>query len=150
MLAEMNVLNLQGKLTPAQSAFFAPTKPEIELFDLRTDPHEVDNIADDPEHAELKARLLAQLNDWRENVILDKGIDEDFLGAGVFPETCPLPTVDAWVTENKSNFDFKRYGVPSWYPTRTLEEWSKARETWAPYVFRSPDSNLRRPKVVGL
>ena len=30
MLAEMNVLNLQGKLTPAQAAFLAPHKPPIE------------------------------------------------------------------------------------------------------------------------
>ena len=34
-LAEMNVLNLQGKLTPEQAAFMAPNKPQIELFDLR-------------------------------------------------------------------------------------------------------------------
>ena len=46
ILAEMNVLNLQGKLTPEQAAFFAPTKPEVELFDLTKDPHEVHNVAD--------------------------------------------------------------------------------------------------------
>ena len=54
ILAEMNVLNLKGKLTPAQAAFFAPRKPDIELFDLRNDPHEVNNVADDPKYAWIK------------------------------------------------------------------------------------------------
>ncbi len=36
-LAEMNVLNIKGLLTPQQAAFMAASKPEIEMFDLRTD-----------------------------------------------------------------------------------------------------------------
>ncbi len=39
------------KLTPAQLAFFgAAQKPKEELYDTVTDPHEIQNLADRPEH----------------------------------------------------------------------------------------------------
>lgn len=147
VLAEMNVLNLQGKLTPEQAAFFAPTKPEVELFDLRSDPHEVKNVADDPKYAAVKATLLAELEGWRRNVIQDQGVSEDFRAVNVFPEKCPADSVDAWVAENSSKYDFRKYGVPGWYPTRSLAEWQKARAKWEPYVFRNSTENVRRPAI---
>lgn len=147
MLAEMNVLNLKGKLTPEQAAFLAPSKPEVELFDLRRDPHEVHNVADDPAYAQVKKELLAELQNWRDNVIHDQGVSEDFRAVGVFPQKCPLSTVDAWVKANAGKYDFNKYGWPAWYPTRTLEEWEKARALWEPYVFRGPTENVPRPQI---
>jgi arylsulfatase A-like enzyme len=38
-----------------------PRLGSTELYDLRTDPHELHNLAADPLHAELAARLDAQL-----------------------------------------------------------------------------------------
>lgn len=147
VLAEMNVLYLQGKLTPAQAAFFAPTKPEVELFDLRNDPHEVNNVADDPAYAEVKAELLAALEEWRENVIHDQGVSEEFRALNVFPPERPTDTVDEWVVANGSRYDFNTFGWPAWYPTRTLAEWQRAREAWEPYVFRGPTDRVPRPSI---
>lgn len=152
VLAEMSLLNMQGKLTPQQAAFMAPAKPEIELFDLKADPHEVNNVADDPEYAEVKSTLLAELNKWREEVINDQGVSDGFRGkkpdgASVFPASCPTPTVAEWVKQNSDEYDFKTYGSPAWYPTRTLEEWQVARKVWEPYVFRSPDDKMKRPQI---
>ena len=147
VLAEMNVLNLQGKLTPPQAAFFAPTKPEIELFDLRQDPHEVSNLADDPNYADVKAELLDALENWRKNVIHDQGVAVDFRARNTFPATCPTDKVDDWVAANAGEYDFNRYGWPAWYPTRTLAEWKRARELWAPYVFRDPGEVVPRPTI---
>jgi arylsulfatase A-like enzyme len=45
-----------GKLNEAQSAFWKPKAPE-ELYDLRTDPDEVKNLAGSPEHREILKRL---------------------------------------------------------------------------------------------
>ncbi len=146
-LAEMHMLYLQGKLTPEQANLFAPSKPEIELFDLNQDPHEVHNVADDPAYAEVKAELLAELKDWRENVIHDQGVSEEFRASGVFPETCPTPTVNEWVAANSDNYDFNTTGWPAWYPTRTLEEWQKARALWEPYVMRGPTDKVARPAL---
>jgi len=146
-LAELNVLNLQGKLTREQAAFMASSKSPIELFDLRNDPHEVHNVVDDPKYAKVKAELLAELQKWRDEVIHDAGVMDEFRATGVFPKACPTTTVGEWVQQNANEFDFKTYGVPGWYPTRTLEEWKKIRDTWEPWVFRDPDSDMQRPVI---
>ena len=147
VLAEMNILNLKGQLTPEQAAFFAPTKPKIELFDLRKDPHEVKNLADDPAYAKVKAKLLAELENWRKNVIDDQGVSKDFRARDIFPKSCPTPTVDKWVEANGAKYDFNKNGWPAWYPTRTLEEWEKARALWEPYVMREPTEKIPRPSI---
>ena len=148
-LAMMNVMHMKGQLTPEQAAFMGPNKPEFELYDLRNDPHEVNNLAGDPAYAQVKDELLAELYKWRETVILDKGVELDYRALDVFPETCPTSTVDEWVFKNRENYDFNKYGWPAWYPTRTLEEWEKLVEVWKPWVFRPADSKMTRP-VIGL
>jgi len=51
----------EGKLTPAQAAFWQPKAPE-ELYDLQTDPEEVNNLAGSPEHQEILQRMRAALH----------------------------------------------------------------------------------------
>ena len=148
VLAEMQVLQSEGKLTPEQAAFLAPTKPEIELYDLRHDPHEVKNLANDPEYTDLKSKLLAELNRWRTEVIKDDGVSDEFRAKNVFPDSCPDARVDDWVHANQGNYDFNRLGWPAWYPTRTVEEWKNARKLWEPWVFRSATSEMTRPVLV--
>jgi hypothetical protein len=66
LLAE---LHAQGKLTPVQEVLCQPIMPEEELYDLQTDPWEIDNLArsDKPEHqAELK-KLRGVLEKWIED-----------------------------------------------------------------------------------
>ncbi|NNE00900.1 MAG: sulfatase-like hydrolase/transferase, partial [Pirellulaceae bacterium] len=147
-LAEMNILNMKGKLTPAQARFFAQSKPPIELFDLNADPYEIDNLADDQAYADVKAKLLAELEQWRREVIDDQGVSDEFRAMGIFPDKCPVATVDDWVEANGANYDFNVHGWPAWYPTRTLAEWEKTRATWEPWVFRDPSSTMSRPSVV--
>ncbi|MDM4017539.1 sulfatase family protein [Roseiconus lacunae] len=146
-LAELNVLNLQGKLTPEQAAFLAPQKPPVELFDLRNDPHEIHNVAGDPAYANIQSELLTELNQWRSEVINDQGVSADFRAIDVFPPTRPSATVGEWVLANAKNYDFKLNGMPPWYPTRSLEQWKKAREIWEPWVFRDPGSKQKRPVI---
>lgn len=101
ILALMNVLNMQGKLNPVQARFMAATKPELELYDLQEDPHEINNLANDPKHAEVKAELLAEIDRWRSEV-KDVGVTEVFRRGG-------------WSAE---------------YPTKTLEEWQSVLKEW--------------------
>ncbi|QDT14106.1 sulfatase family protein [Alienimonas californiensis] len=146
-LAEMSVLYLKGELTPEQAAFFAPSKPEVELFDLRSDPHEVNNVADDPALSATKAELLAELQRWRTEVIADRGVSEAFRARGVFPPERPTPTVGEWVFKHAAEYDMRTHGEPPWYPTRTLAEWEAVRALWEPYVFRGPEERVRRPRI---
>ncbi len=101
MLSLMNVMNLQGKLNAVQARFMAASKPEFELYDLRDDPHEINNLADDPQHAEVKAELLAEINRWRAEV------------------------KDAGVTE-----EFRNGGWAAMYPTKSLKEWQDELTQW--------------------
>jgi len=59
-------LYAQDKLTPAQ-AFLCQSRmlPE-ELYDLETDPHEIRNLADSPEHKDILKRLRLVLENWIE------------------------------------------------------------------------------------
>lgn len=45
-----------------------PTPPHWELYDLRTDPHEMKNLVDSAEHAKVLAELREQLADLKERV----------------------------------------------------------------------------------
>ena len=53
-----------GELEGAQRHFMAGTKPEEELYDTETDPHEVVNLAGDPAHADRLAQMRTALEGW--------------------------------------------------------------------------------------
>jgi arylsulfatase A-like enzyme len=57
-------LAAQGKLTPPQAVLAAPTMPAEELYDLATDPHEINNLANSPDHGQILARMRAALERW--------------------------------------------------------------------------------------
>ena len=101
ILALMNVLNIAGKLNPIQARFMASRKPEYELYDLQNDPHEVNNLAGDPDHAEIQAKLLAEIVRWR-TAIEDVGVTDEFRKGG-------------WSAD---------------YPTKSLEEWQSVLKEW--------------------
>ncbi len=117
VLALLNVMNLKGELNEDQAKFMASCKPEFELYDLQNDPWELNNLADDPDYQDVKNEMLTSLNDWRENVILDEGVTEDFRNGG-------------W---------------PSTYPTKTLEEWEEVLAKFEPWVFRAPGEQMEHP-----
>ena len=105
-------------------------------------------VADDPAYAEIKLELLAELQQWRSDVVRDEGVSDVFRAAGVFPESRPGAVTDDWVNANQGNYDFDTLGWPAWYPTRTLEEWEKVRALWEPYVMRGPGEDVPRPSTV--
>ena len=59
----MRVLHDEGTWT---SPFMAATKPEEELYDLKADPWEMKNLADDPSHAAKLAELRGEVDTWIE------------------------------------------------------------------------------------
>jgi len=54
-------LHLAGKLSGPPARFFAPTKPVEELYDVQSDPWQVNNLAGDPKHAGELRRMRAEL-----------------------------------------------------------------------------------------
>lgn len=61
---ELRRLHEAGKLSPTAEYYFNPTKPVEELYDTRTDPHEINNLAADPKHAKTLAKLRKAHLDW--------------------------------------------------------------------------------------
>lgn len=71
-----------GKLSDVQSAFYQSRPPE-QLFDLEKDPHEINNLADDPAYADVlvqmrralqeKEKSLPDVGFFPESVVLEEG-----------------------------------------------------------------------------
>ncbi|MFY9256670.1 MAG: sulfatase [Fuerstiella sp.] len=55
-----------GKLNDVQKLHLREVRPPEELYDTIADPYEIHNLADDPDHAEVLAKMRQQLNDWME------------------------------------------------------------------------------------
>ena len=52
---------------PIRSAYYQMEKPsKFELYDLKNDPHEFNNLANDPTHSRILADLQTRLQQWRE------------------------------------------------------------------------------------
>lgn len=60
----MRRLHAEGKLNAAQSLIMAETRPREELYDLKSDPHELRNLAEDKEHAVELIRHRKALEAW--------------------------------------------------------------------------------------
>lgn len=65
-------LSDEGKLRGPTAIFMADSKPTEELYDVKADPWEIQNLADQPEHRETLRRLRAEHERWRKE-ILDLG-----------------------------------------------------------------------------
>ena len=68
----MHRLHKKKQLTTEQVLFMANRRPEEELYDLKEDPHELNNLAGKQQHQRTLQKLLKIMNDWIENTG-DKG-----------------------------------------------------------------------------
>ena len=116
-LAVLNVLHLEGKLSPEQDAFMQPCKPPEELYDLRKDAYEIHNLAKDPPYANILDSMRSELSDWRKSVG-DPGVSDEFRNGG-------------WSAK---------------YPTRSLDEWKQIVSQWEEHILRGgPPPKIAAP-----
>ena len=69
----MRTLKDEGKLNHYQLLFMAKNKPVEELYNIKADPHELNNLANDPAYKEILVKLRGHLKDWRRKHT-DKGL----------------------------------------------------------------------------
>ncbi len=65
-LQVLRQLQAEGALDGPPARWMEPTREEFELYDLESDPHEVRNLAADPNHAGTLRRMGAALDAWIE------------------------------------------------------------------------------------
>ena len=53
-----------GQLNAVQARYFQPNKPVEELYDTQADPHQVNNLADDPSYSKVLDRMRRECRDW--------------------------------------------------------------------------------------
>jgi N-sulfoglucosamine sulfohydrolase len=89
--------------------------PRYELYDLSSDPDEWYDLADDPQHAHVKARLIAALQEWQ------KRTRDPFLDG---------ENVDAFVKEQLANRDlgYRKKKTFRWSYLDTFPKWRDARD----------------------
>jgi N-sulfoglucosamine sulfohydrolase len=67
-MKELLRLRDEGKLNEKQMLWFRDSKPEEELFDTENDPHELNNLADDPNYEKKLAELRIECERWMEEI----------------------------------------------------------------------------------
>jgi len=63
-MKELLRLRDEGELNSAQAQWFRESKPVHELFDCIADPHELNNLADDPAYKDKLDELSAEMDRW--------------------------------------------------------------------------------------
>jgi len=63
-MQELLRLRDAGKLDSVQALWFGTTKPVHELYDCEIDPHEINNLAENPDYADTLEELSSELNNW--------------------------------------------------------------------------------------
>ena len=66
ILITLREANAAGTLDETQQLLFREVRPEEELYDLKTDPHEIHNLAEDPAFADELATMRQRLDTWME------------------------------------------------------------------------------------
>ena len=56
-MKEIRRVAAEGKLPPAAKLFMTPRKPVEELYDLKNDPHEINNLAADPNYQKILTKM---------------------------------------------------------------------------------------------
>ena len=107
----MQVLHAEGKW---DSPFMAKTKPAEELYDLKADPYELNNLATDPAYADKLAELRAAVDSWIE--------ESNDLGAGDESQTVDLEKVMAEKWKSYEN-RMKSRGLSGDTPDREYLDW---------------------------
>ena len=85
IIQEMWRLYVAGELTGPQLQMFQTKRPAEELFDTEADPHEVHNLAADPDYEPYLQRLRAELDRWQREVGDLGMIPEDVMVGQMYP-----------------------------------------------------------------
>ena len=76
VMREILRLRGDGDLEGPAAEWATGNRPAEELYDLEADPHEVENLAEDPDYADVLDRMRGALDDWIDHTD-DAGLDPE-------------------------------------------------------------------------
>ncbi len=140
-MQELLRMREEGTLNEAQAQWFRDMKPGEELFDCINDPHELNNLADDPAYDEKLTELRFELERWltaigdQPNLLERELIEQLWNGAEEQPATAP-PVVET--TEAGVSISCPTEGASIGYKIVTGDQ---APEVWEVYTepFPAPE-----------
>lgn len=85
----------EGELNDEQAKWFRKSKDIEELFDTLIDPHELNNLAKDPEYADILERLKSEMDDWLLRINDNPDMSERELVAKIWGGSSAKPKTEA-------------------------------------------------------
>jgi arylsulfatase A-like enzyme len=138
IMQELLKLRDNEQLNEAQAQWFRTSKDDEELFDTLYDPHELNNLAKDPSHADKLYELRNELDEWV-RAIEDKGfVSEGELIRSMWPGGVQPITMSPVVTRRGNNSEISLRSVTEGASIgyQILEEDESLQETWK--IYKEP------------
>ena len=123
-----------GTLNEAQAQWFREGKPREELFDCEADPHELNNVADNPDYSEKLQELRTEMDRWlasigdQPNLPEQELIDQLWQGKSTQPVTAD-PEIS--ISDNRVSLSCSTEGASIGYK---IIEGDEAPKSWAVYT----------------
>lgn len=106
MLIEMLRLRAEGQLTPEQEQVVAEVRPDEELYDNETDPHQIRNLADDPDYLPVLRKMRSALQQW-----IAATQDKGFLPEPPEAALKGAFLVQGWNQVTQGKYDVEDFGI---------------------------------------
>lgn len=123
-----------GTLNEFQAQWFRTTKPREELFDCETDPHELHNLAEDPEYADQLARLRTEMDRWLQEIGDQPNLPEAELVAQLWDGSKTQPeTADPEITIQGGQLTITTPTEGASIGYKVIPSGGKAPKVWSVY-----------------
>ena len=86
IMKELLRLYAEDKLEGAQKLWFSGVRPPEELYDCESDPHQINNLADDHRYKDILKRMGNRLNKWMNNTKDMGSISESEMLDNMWPD----------------------------------------------------------------
>ena len=141
IMRELHRLRDSKKLDDNQLLWFRSTKPKEEFFDVVADPHEINNLADDPNFQDIKHELRNELHNWLDSFEDLNSLPETELLSRLLPNGL-IPITDIKTQIHNKTLTISSYTEGASIGFRVKE--NKA-ETWTIYtkpITLKPDQTI--------
>lgn len=149
-MQELLRLHEEGELNEIQEQWFRESKPKEELFDVKADPHELNNLADNPEYREKLNELSSEMDRWIKEIGDQPNLPEEQLISQLWngSDSQPVTAKPEITYENgKITISCDTEGASIGY--KVIDEDGNTPSSWKVYQgpFTAPEGTRLRVKA---